>query len=116
MWDTGVTSTMMNGSYALIHSLQMYLVALAAFYPPGFLGSKTAESYFDDFVTSRFEWHRAHLEPEGPGTGGTIVGPMAAGSVINDLEGMVLDVVRSLTMDSSSFNYTAWKARWDDAA
>jgi hypothetical protein len=116
LWDTGITADMMNGSYALIHSLHMYLIGLASFYPPEAFGGKNLDTYFGEIIKSRFDWHRAHLEPEGPGMGGTIVGPMAADAVIVDLEEMVLDLVRSLTMDAEGFNFTAWKDRWEGAA
>ena len=115
-WDRGVTAEMMNASYGLVHNLQTYLVGLASFYPRGNFGASGADEYFHEATRSRFEWHRKHLEPDGPGTGGTIVGPIAAGKVVADLEEMVIEMVRSLTQDEDNFNFTVWLERWRGAA
>jgi len=115
-WDTGVTAEMMNASYKLIDNLQTFLVRLASFYPDGHFGESGVQEYFLEATRSRFAWHRAHLEPEGSGTGGTMVGPMASGKVIRDLEEMVVELVRSLTYQLQDFNFTAWRERWRGAA
>lgn len=115
-WDTGVTADMMNASYGLVHNMQTYLVGLASFYPPGHFGASGAEDYFHQITASRFDWHRKHLEPDGPATGGTIIGPIASGQVIADLEEMIVEMVRSLTQDEENFNFTAWIERWNRAA
>ncbi len=115
-WDTGVTATMMNASYGLIHNLESNLVGLASFYPSGHFGATGAQEYFFELTKSRFDWRRMQLEPDGPGSRGTMIGPMAAGSVIADLEDAVVDMVRSLTQDEDDFNFTAWFEEWTRAA
>ena len=115
-WDSGITSNMMNASYSLIHNLQGYLVGLASFYPRGHFGPSGADEYFHEITRSRFDWHRKHLEADGPGSGGTIIGPIASGNVIDDLENMVIEMVRSLTQHDNDFNLTGWLARWNGAA
>ena len=115
-WDTGVTAEMMNASYGLVHNLQTYLVGLASFYPRGHFGASGADEYFHEATRSRFKWHHEHLEPDGPGAGGAIVGPIAADNVIADLEDMVVELVRSLTQHLEDFNFTVWLERWHGAA
>ncbi len=115
-WDIGVTADMMNASYGLVHNLQTYLVGLASFYPRGHFGPSGADEYFHEATRSRFDWHRKHLEPDGPGTGGTIVGPIASGNVIGDLEDMIIKMVRSLTQHDENFNFIIWLKRWRGAA
>ena len=115
-WETGVTADMMNASYGLVRNLQTYLIGLASFYPRSQFGVSGAEDYFSQVTASRFEWHRRHLEPVGAGTGGTIIGTIASGKVIDDLEQMVIDMVRSLMQDEENFNFTAWLERWNGAA
>ncbi len=115
-WDSGVTADTMNASYALIRTLHSFLVALASFYPPEHFGSQGADEYFTNVITSRFEWHRRHLEPDGDGTGGTIVGTIASGAVISDLETMIVDTVRSLRQDDVAFNFHAWRQAWQESA
>jgi hypothetical protein len=111
LWDSGVTAQMMEGNYKVINALEQILVQLASQYPEGHFGGRSAEDYINAMTASRFQWHRAHLEPDGAGTGGTIVGVSAGGAVIEDLEVMVRDVVRSLHENEIGF-FQAWDADW----
>lgn len=114
-WDSGVTAEMMNASYGLIHGLQTYLVGLAQYYPKLHFDGAPPDEFFATMTQARFTWHRAHLEPDGVGHHGTVVGPLAAGAVTRDLERMVLDMVNSLTSDEPDFNFAAWKRDWLNA-
>lgn len=101
-FDTGVTSEVMDGCYTVIDSMKTILLRLSRFYDPRqFDGAP--EAFFSDLIASRFRWHRAHLEPEGPGTGGTIIGPLAASAVMGDVQSMVDDMVSTLTRDLPGF-------------
>jgi hypothetical protein len=111
LWD-GTTASMMQGCYDVIDVLEQILTHLASWYPGRHFGDKDAKDYMNAMTASRFEWHGAHLEPEGPGTSGTIIGPMAANSVMSDLEGMVVEMVRSLTMDEDAFDFASWAKDW----
>ncbi len=112
-WDSGVTSEMLQASYDLIHILEQMLVRLASRYPEDHFGNQGAANYMNSVIASRFEWHRAHMEPDGAGTGGTIVGEMASGYVISDVEDMIGHMVFSLTvLQMLEFDYDQWEARW----
>jgi len=71
--------------------------------------------YFDPIyliVRSRFEWHRIHLEPDGLGTGGTIISNFVCGLVERNIELMVEDIVVSL-VGIDDFDFKTWKSTWN---
>jgi len=109
-WDTGVTATMVQASYDCIDSLKGVLITLASYYLPKSFGNQTPQEYFSDVIASRFQWHRAILEPYGPG--GTIVNVICSGSVLEDTEHMIEDMVRALAGHDNEFNWENWLKRW----
>lgn len=109
--DTGVTSRMVEASYKYIDSMQGILVALAEFYAKGTFGDNI-QDFFSEQISLRFAWHRSHIEPHGPGTGGTIVNIMICGSVRDDAEKMVEDMVMSLAGLGDILNWQDWQAQW----
>jgi hypothetical protein len=114
-WDTGVTATMVQASYDYIDALQGVLVILAGFYPRGSFGDD-AHRFFSQMGASRFRWHRAHSEPHGPGTGGTIVNVNCSAKVVGDVENMVEDMARSLVGYDDRFDWRGWPSRWREGA
>lgn len=114
LWDTGITSEMRKGSYQVIEVLKGILLELAKYYPPNHFGPDTV-TYFDEYIKSRYSWAYKKLEPNGPGTGGTIVLVQAGGEVMNDLEEMIAGMVCSLTSGRGDFNYTVWLEEWKKA-
>jgi len=111
-WETGVTPTMVQGSYDYIDSIVAILVTLSSYYPAGQFGDQSPEEYFSEIISSRRQWHRAIAEPEGPGTGGTIISMLVAGSVQTDVETMVEDMVKALLQYDNSFDLPSWSQRW----
>lgn len=114
-FDTGVTAEMLEAGYSVVEVLEDILVSLATFYPPGHFDSENPRDYFSSLISSRFRWHRYHIETAGQGLGGTIVGPMGATAVMTDLEGMVVDLVTSLTLDweaDTDVVLEDWKKDW----
>lgn len=112
LWDSGITANMMGGSYDVIAVFERVLAELALAYPERHFSDTDAPAFIGGTVSGLFEWHRAHLEPDGSGSGGTSVGPVAAGHVISDIEAMFLDIVRSLAADEPDFDFASWEARW----
>ena len=108
--DTGVTATMVQANYDYIDSLKGILVALASYYLSKQFGDQTPQEYFSDVIASRFQWYRTILEPHGPG--GTIVNVICSGSVLEDTENMIEDMVRALAGDNDGFNWENWLKRW----
>jgi hypothetical protein len=118
-WDSGVTSEMMGGSYQVVEVLELILVGLARYYPDQHFDVNDPREYFSELIASRFRWHRYHNSTEGSGWSGTIVGPLAAGDVIADMQTMVEDMVMSLTIlgagPDDQFDFEQWKAAWRKA-
>lgn len=110
-WDTGVTATMVQASYDYIDALQGLLVTLAGFYSRGSFGDDP-QRFLAEIVASRFFWHRAHAEPDGAGTGGTIVNVICSGNVVDDVEKMVENMVLSLVGYDDRFDWRGWPSRW----
>lgn len=111
-WDTGVTADMRQASYDVIDFLEYAWLRIAAFYPEKHWSGKTAEDYIRGYIQERFSFHWSKHEPEGPGTGGTIVGVLTGGDVISDLEDLVADTIASLFMYSDDFDFKAWRDEW----
>lgn len=80
------------------------LATLTSFY-------RVAPEYINAITASLFNWHRSRVEPNGPGTAGTVIGPLAGGCVINGLERMVVELVAPL----SEFDFSQWREQWDAA-
>src|SRR5207249_4409067 len=106
---------MNRGSYDVIDVLEQILVTLVTWYPPGQFAGREPRDYINSVTASRFTWHRAHLEPNGIGTGGTITRTILGGCVMDDLERMVLDVVSSLADHLDDFDFIRWRQDWNAA-
>ncbi len=106
---------MLNAGYSVVEVLEDVVVSLATYYPEGHFDSENPRDYFSELIASRFRWHTYHLETEGKGRSGTLVGPMVVGAVIHDLELMIVDVVTSLTQDweaAVDTDLERWKGDW----
>jgi hypothetical protein len=112
-WDTGVTADMREASYDVIDFLEYSWLRLAQFYPSEHWGGKDAEAYIRSYIQDRFTFHWSKHEPEGPGTGGTIVGVLTGSDVIEDLENLIVDTVSALFMYKDNFDFSTWKALWE---
>ncbi len=98
-WNSGVTARIVNASYRVIDVLHEVLVSLAAYYPVGHFDHESPRDYISELIASRFRWHRYRHEPDGRARDGTIVQTLVAGSVLADVEQMVIEMVGSLTLD-----------------
>lgn len=113
--ETGVTSEMVEAYYSINDVLQNALSGLASYYPVGHFDRENLREYVADAVTSRYAWHRYRHEPHGRGQDGTIVRVLVAQSAIEEIERMVVEMVRSLTESwetSPDPQFEAWKERW----
>lgn len=108
-WDTGVTSTVVQANYDYIDSLTGILVTLANYCSPEQFGSHSVQEYFSEMISSRFQWHRAISEQNGPPTISNI---NIGGNVIDDVEKMIEDMVMALVGYDETFDWKAWPKRW----
>lgn len=111
-WDSPVTFDMREASYDMIDFLQFAWLRLAEFYPRKHFDAADAYDYIATYIRTRFAFHWAKHEPGGPGTGGTIVGVLTGGDVIQDLENLIEDTMRSLFFDSQFLDLDDWLQRW----
>ena len=118
-WDSGVTARMVDATYRIIDVLQDVLAVLATCYPHGHFDRQEPKDYIAELIATRFGWHRYRHEPEGEGQNGTIVHTLVAGSVLADVEQMVVEMVGSVTLDWSApagdaagFDFEAWQRAW----
>lgn len=114
-WDTGVTANMNQGNYGMIDFYEKVLIELSTFYPKGHFNNLPPKTYFSKIISSKFLWHRLVLEPDGVGTGGTIVSTMTGGNVMYELRRMVVDMVNSLLFPyeiDEQINLDKWRNEW----
>lgn len=111
-WDTGITTDMRQASYDVIDFLEHAWLRLAEFYPPKHFGGKNSKTFIRDYIRDRFSYHWAKHEPDGPGTGGTIVGVQTGADVIAELEAMIADAVAALFANQEDFDYQNWLSQW----
>ena len=112
-WNTGKTAGMVQGTYDLIDIITQMLVHLASWFPENHFGQKSAAEYFSLLISTRYIWHRSLAEPDGKGTGGTIIGPITVGAVLADLEKAVDEMVAALLWDHKNFSLKAWRDEWN---
>jgi hypothetical protein len=112
-WDTGVTSEMRRATYEVIDIFERVLVYLAAWYSPKHFDGQGAASYFSEYISSRYRWHRACQEPAGPGSGGTIVGVLVGGDVLDDVSSAIANMVEALS--PSDIDLIKWRTAWNSA-
>ncbi|MBK3659932.1 HNH endonuclease [Bradyrhizobium diazoefficiens] len=109
-WDSGVTGQMRGAALEIIDILERVLLHLSAWYPPDHFGPDGAGKYFNDYVASRYLWHRSVSEPAGPGSGGTMIHILTAHGVMEDLSRTVEDMVEALGM--GEINLPLWRTKW----
>lgn len=97
-WDSGRTDIMNQGNNDLIDFYEEVLIELSTFYPKGHFINQSPKIYFSEIISSKFRWHRLISEPQGLGTGGTIVSTIIGNSVINDLQEMIMQIINSLVL------------------
>lgn len=112
-----VTSTdMLRATYGVTEVVGRMWLRLANAFPDGHFDGHSTEQYLDEYVKHRYSWLRALAEPEGIGTGGTIVGLLLARGVLRDLEAMVVDTRHALKgLAESPQKYDDWMAKWNSA-
>lgn len=115
VWNIGGRQNLKQGLFDISDVMERILVALASWYPPLHFDGREPRDYMNDMKASRFTWHFAHLQPKGSGTAGDSVGVEAPTLVLNDLEEMVVMLVRSLSSEVGAFDIDGWVSSWEAA-
>jgi len=113
-WDTGNTTDMRQGNYDVIDGLAQVWIRLTNGFPENHFGKRPAGEYISEFQALRFAWHRAVSEPGGVGTGGTIVGVLAGGGVMDDIVNAITETVQALGR-WEGFDTAEWTKNWIEA-
>ncbi len=114
LWSSPNTTDMTQGCYLVTDVIEQAWCHLASWFPPNHFGSLPAKKYVNEYLASRYSWHRAIAEPSGHGSGGTIVRIDSAHGVMTDAEDMLVATVRSLFNLEDGFS--EWLAKWSEAA
>ena len=116
LWDSGGRQNMKQGTFDVTDVVEQVLIALALWYSPRHFDGKEPWDYINEMKASRFEWHWAHRFPLGyNGWGGSAIMIETAGSVLDDLETMVIDMVFALSQHLD-LNFELWKQEWNSAS
>lgn len=113
-WDTGITSTMLQGNSELSTFYEGVMNVLASYYPRDHFIDKPSEEYFSDLIASRYSWYYFvdHADPGFPG----VYAPLIVGGRVNDeLQKMIKDMVEALaiTFDlEKKFDLLGWSEKW----
>lgn len=114
-WDTGITSIMNQANYDMIDFYEEVLIELSTFYPKGHFNNLLPKEYFNILISNQFQWHRLILEPDGIGSGGTMISTITGGNVMNNLKKMIVDMVDSLVFPyeiDGVLNIDKWRKKW----
>ena len=106
------TVGMMEATYDYIDALAAILINLGSYYSGKPSWRKHPRRFFSEQIAARFEWHRSHVEPDGPGAGGTIVNNTICRYVQEDVEKMVENMVASLVGYYDDFDWKEWEGLW----
>jgi len=110
-WDSGVTARMVEASYKYVDSLETILITLASFYPEGSFEGDT-HRFFSTQIALRYQWHGSYAEPNGSGTGGTIINITVSSAVMEDIAKMIEDMATGLIGYDDRFDWHEWPAKW----
>jgi hypothetical protein len=114
-WETGVNSIMNQGNYDMIDFYEEVLLELSTFYPQNHFNGMLPQQYFNEIISAKFLWYRLILEPEGVGSGGTIINNIVGNNVMVELKKMIVDVVQSLVNSNNldgEINLNKWIKSW----
>jgi hypothetical protein len=115
-WDTGITIEMRMATYNVVDFYEFIWLKLAEFYPVKHFGKDGAAAHIKSYIRERYKFHWAKHEPAGRGTGGTIVGVLTGGDVMQDVDRLIVETATALVGYRDDFDFKAWHARWEGAA
>jgi len=112
-WDSGITAKVVQSTYQYVEDMKAILVQLANMYSTRCFDGRTPQQFVSDSVSERYAWHRAISQPDGPGSGGSIVNITIGGRVRSDLEKMVEEMAMEIVGYDDRFEWRKWAALWN---
>ena len=111
-WDTGITLNMIKGNEDLIWFLRFCWLSLARFYPENYFSKKGHNTYIDEYIIERTNYHYSMLEAGDTQKNGTIAKVRLGGAIANDLDKLIVDLVEQiLSFDDPRKNN--WFEKWN---
>jgi len=83
-------------TYQITAVAERLWVGLSAWYPPSHFESKLPPDFIDEYLRQRYDLRHALMEPNGIGTGGTMMQSLVAYGVLMDLQELIILTVRML--------------------
>ncbi len=117
MWDSGITQKMNQGGYDVIDVYEQLWVQLSGWFPQSHFDHMESRIYISKVIGDQYAWHRSVNQPEGDGTGGTILIQVMLGGVMDDISRLIAETVQALLvwLDVEDMDYLSWKLKWDAA-
>lgn len=110
--ENGNTLEMRKATYDVVDFYTFIWLKLAEFYPTGHFGKEGAAAHIKSYVRDRYKFHWAKHEPDGPGTGGTIVGVLTGDDVVNDMDRLIVETATAIVGYREDFQFNDWLERW----
>jgi hypothetical protein len=107
-FDSGITTEMVLGIAELLDVAESIWIHLARWFPPGHFGGHDPAAFINEYRGHRIAWHRALQEPDGPGTGGTMLRYTVPGAALSDLEDAIAETVMALLEGHEGFSWRQW--------
>jgi hypothetical protein len=89
-------SIVAQATYQVISVAEHLWIDLSTRCPPNHFGGRDATEFMNQYITSRFELRHPLMQPEEPGTGGTMMRSMMAYGVLLDVQALILLTVRMM--------------------
>ncbi len=114
-WDTGVTIQMNEATWDVVSVVANIWVRLARRYPADHFDGQEPRDFFDAHLRQRGEWHHLIAEPDGAGSGGTIIRIIAAAAMLEEAQRMVEETVAALWSYDDADGLSRWREAWRKA-
>jgi hypothetical protein len=117
-WNKGNTASVTQATYQVTALAERLWIGLSTWYRPNHFNDSDAEKYVSEYITERYNLRHALMEPEGPGTGGSMMRPMIAYGVLLDVQQLIVLIVRMMVGFSelaTKINLDEWEKRFSDA-
>ena len=103
------------GDNMIANLKRMWTDLATAGFPANAFGMPPVQ-WIDGYVKQLGQFYGVLNEPDGPGTGGTIVGQLVAGDLMGNLENLIARTVQALVSEpGDTAGYDQWAARWKAA-
>lgn len=117
-WEKGATNVVAQATYAVINIAERLWLGLSTWYKPNHFGEQASSEYISQYIASRYELRHALMEPNGLGTGGSMMRPMIAYGVLLDTQTLIVLTVRIMVTFSplaSKIDLDQWQERFGKA-